>query len=188
MSTRTFGAQSMTAQLRDVLVKRPTAAFGAAFDDPAHGFLHPVDLVAAQREHDALTTILADLGATVHELDCESDPSLTYPFDPALVPDRGVLPLLAGKPNRVGEELVIERWCQERGIPTVGRIESPAPAEGGGTVGLDRRSPGEAPGRAEGGATFWLDERPLCGGRTLRTNRCGAAQLRSILEPEVEVE
>ena len=168
MSTPTFGAQSMTAQLRDVLVKRPAAAFGAAFDDPAHGFLHPVDLVAAQREHDALTTILADLGATVHELDCESDPDLTYTFDPALVTDRGVLPLLAGKPNRVGEELVIERWCNERGIPTVGRIESP--------------------GTAEGGDTFWLDERTLCVGRTLRTNRSGAAQLRSILEPEVEVE
>ena len=61
--TRTFGAQSMTAQLRDVLVKRPAAAFGAAFDDPAHGYLHPVDLDAAQREHDALTAILADLGA-----------------------------------------------------------------------------------------------------------------------------
>ena len=120
MSTRTFGAQSMTAQLRDVLVKRPAAAFGAAFDDPAHGYLHRVDLDAAQREHDALTAILADLGATVHELDAEYDPDLTYTFDPALVTDRGVLPLLAGKPNRVGEELVIERWCNEHGIPTAG--------------------------------------------------------------------
>jgi N-dimethylarginine dimethylaminohydrolase len=79
-----------------------------------------------------------------------------------------VLPLLAGKPNRVGEELVIERWCNDQGIPTLGRIESP--------------------GTAEGGDTFWLDERTLCVGRTLRTNRAGAAQLHSILEPEVEVE
>ena len=52
---RRYGAQSMTAQLRDVLVNRPAAAFGAAFEDPAHGYLHPVDLDAAQREHDALT-------------------------------------------------------------------------------------------------------------------------------------
>jgi len=43
----------MTAPLLDVLVKRPGAAFGAAFDDPAHGFLHPVDLDLARREHDA---------------------------------------------------------------------------------------------------------------------------------------
>ena len=32
---RTFGAQSMTAPLREVLVKRPGGAFGRAFDDPA---------------------------------------------------------------------------------------------------------------------------------------------------------
>jgi dimethylargininase len=168
MSTRTFGAQSMTAPLRDVLVKRPGPAFGAAHDDPAHGYLHPVDLAAAQREHDALSSLLTELGATVHELGEEHDPDLTYTFDPALVSDRGVIPLLPGKPNRVGEERVIERWCNEHGIPTLGRIE--------------------APGTAEGGDTFWLEERTLCVGRTLRTNRSGVAQLISILQPEVEVE
>jgi dimethylargininase len=168
MSTRTFGAQSMTAPLREVLVKRPAAAFGAAHEDPAHGFLHPVDLAAAQREHDALTGILSDLGATVHELDEEHDPDLTYTFDPVLVTDRGVIPLRPGKPNRVGEELVIERWLNAHGVPTQGRIEGD--------------------GRAEGGDTFWLDEGTLCVGRTLRTNRAGAEQLRAILQPEVEVE
>jgi N-dimethylarginine dimethylaminohydrolase len=168
MSTRTFGAQSMTAPLRDVLVKRPAAAFGAAFDDPAVGFLHPVDLAAAQREHDTFTALLSDLGATVHELGDEHDPDLTYTFDPALITDRGVVPLRPGKPNRVGEELVIEGWCNAHGIPTAGRIESP--------------------GTAEGGDTFWLDDRTLCVGRTLRTNRAGVAQLVDILQPEVEVE
>src|SRR6476469_1567318 len=168
MSTRTFGAQSMTAQLRDVLVNRPAAAFGAAFEDPAHGYLHPVALDAARREHDALTAILADLGATVHELDSDYDPDLTYTFDPALVTDRGVLPLYPGKPNRVGEERVIERWMNEHGVPTVGRLEGDA--------------------RAEGGDTFWLDDRTLAVGRTLRTNRAGVDQLTSILQPEVEVE
>ncbi|MDX6520534.1 MAG: dimethylargininase [Gaiellales bacterium] len=168
MSTRTFGAQSMTAPLREVLVKRPAAAFAAAHDDPAHGFLHQVDLAAAQREHDALTGILTDLGATVLELGEEHDPDLTYTFDPVLVTDRGVIPLRPGKPNRVGEELVIERWLNAHGVPTQGRIEGD--------------------GRAEGGDTFWLDERTLCVGRTLRTNRAGVAQLRAILQPEVEVE
>jgi len=168
MSTRTFGAQSMTARLREVLVKRPAAAFGGAFDDAAVGFLHPVDLAAAQREHDALTALLADLGVTVHELGDEHDPDLTYTFDPALVTDRGVVLLRPGKPNRVGEELVIEAWCNAHGIPTAGRIE--------------------APGTAEGGDTFWLDESTLCVGRTLRTNRAGVAQLVDILQPEVEVE
>ena len=168
MSTRTFGAQSMTAPLREVLVKRPAAAFGAAFDDPAHGFLHAVDLPVAQRQHDELTGILRNLGATVHELSEEHDPDLTYPFDPVLITDRGVLLLRPGKPNRQGEEDVIERWCAAHGVPTLGRIE--------------------APGTAEGGDTFWLDERTLCVGRTLRTNREGVRQLEAILQPEVEIE
>ena len=54
MANRTFGAQSMTAPLREVLVKAPGPAFGRAFDDPAHGFLRPVDLELARREHDGL--------------------------------------------------------------------------------------------------------------------------------------
>jgi dimethylargininase len=168
MSTRTFGAQSMTAPLREVLVKRPDEAFGRAFDDPQHGFLHNVDLPAAQAEHDRLVEILGDLGAEVHELGAEHDPDLTYTFDPVLVTDRGVVALRPGKPNRMGEESVIERWLNEHGVPTLGRLE------GGAT--------------AEGGDTFWLDERTLCVGRTLRTNREGVAQLQAILEPEVEVE
>jgi arginine deiminase len=36
-SARRWGAQSMTAPLREALVHRPGRAFGAAFEDPAHG-------------------------------------------------------------------------------------------------------------------------------------------------------
>src|SRR5262245_46410030 len=70
------GVNSSTAHLRDVLVKRPGTAFGAAFDDPAHGFLWACDLTAAQREHDGLVAALDDLGVRVHALDHEpvSDP------------------------------------------------------------------------------------------------------------------
>jgi len=118
----------MVAPLREVLVKRPGEAFAAAFENPAHGFLHPVDLERAQREHDALCTLLADLGAEVHELGEEYDPDLTYTFDPILVTDRGALPLYPGKPNRVGEEVVIERWLNAHGVPTLGRLGDGATA------------------------------------------------------------
>jgi arginine deiminase len=78
-STRLYGAQSMTAPLHDVVVKRPGAAFGAAYDNPAHGFLHPVDLAEAQRQHDAFCQVVADLGVRVHQLDAETEsPDLTY--------------------------------------------------------------------------------------------------------------
>ena len=164
----TYGAQSMTAPLRDVLVKRPGAAFGRAFDDPAHGFLHPVNLAAAQREHDAFVDLLAGLGPRVHELDAETDsPDLVYQFDPLLVADRGAIPLRAGKPNRRGEEIVVEAWANDRGIPTLGRIE--------------------APGTIEGGDTFWLRPDLLCIGRTLRSNQAGADQLATLVGGDVRI-
>ena len=90
-STRLYGAQSMTAPLHDVVVKRPGKAFGAAYDNPAHGFLHPVDLAEAQRQHDAFCQVLADLGVRVHQLEAETQsPDLTYTFDSALVTDRDI--------------------------------------------------------------------------------------------------
>jgi len=165
---RTFGAQSMTAPLREVLVKRPGPAFGAAFDKPAHGFLHPCDLDVARAQHDRFVDVLATLGPTVHVLDAETDsPDLVYTFDPLLVADRGAIPLRPGKPNRAGEPAVLEAWTRARGIPTLGRIE--------------------APGTVEGGDTFWLRPDLLCIGRTLRTNDAGAHQLARLVGGEVRI-
>ena len=165
---RRFGAQSMTAPLREVLVKRPGPAFGAAFDDPAHGFLHPVDLDIARREHDAFVDLLAGTGPTVHVLDTEiASPDLVYTFDPLLVTDRGAIPLRPGKPNRAPEPAAIEAWTTAAGIPTVGRID--------------------APGTVEGGDTFWLRPDLLCIGRTLRTNQAGALQLAALVGGDVRI-
>jgi len=165
---RRFGAQSMSAPLRDVLVKRPGPAFGKAFDDPAHGFLHPVDLEVARREHDAFVETLAALGPRVHVLDVELEtPDLVYTFDPLLVTDRGAIPLRPGKPNRAPEPATIEAWTRAAGIPTVGRIE--------------------APGTIEGGDTFWLRPDLFCIGRTLRTNSEGARQLAALVGGDVRI-
>jgi N-dimethylarginine dimethylaminohydrolase len=164
-----FGAQSMTAPLRDVLVQRPGAAFGAAFADPAHGFLHPVDLDLARREHDAFADLLARLGVRVHELGAVATrhPDLVYAFDPLLVTDRGSIALRSGKPTRRGEEVEIEAWLTARGVPTLGRIA--------------------APGTVDGGDTFWLRPDLLCVGRTLRTNGEGVRQLAGLVGDDVRV-
>ena len=131
INARSYGAQSMTAPLHDVLVKPPGAAFGRAFDDPAHGFLHACDLEIARAEHAAFVDILASLGPTVHVLDEETDdPDLVYTFDPLLVTDRGAIPLRPGKPNRADEPAVLERWTTAAGIPTLGQIEAPGTVEG----------------------------------------------------------
>ena len=158
----------MVLPLQHVLLKRPGQAFGDAFEDPAHGFLHPVDLPEAQREHDAFVALLESLGVTVHLLDAETgSPDLIYAYDPMLVTDRGVIPLRSGKPNRVGEEEPMETWANAAGIPTIGRIE--------------------APGTVDGGDTFWLTPDIFCIGRSLRTNRSGARQLADIVGGRVEV-
>jgi dimethylargininase len=165
---RAFGAQSMVAPLRDVLVKAPGPAFGAAFDDPAHGFLRPVDLARAAREHAVLVETLSGLGVTVHELGIETpSPDLVYTFDPALVTDRGAVLLRSGKPTRRGEEEALGAWFASRGIPILGRIE--------------------APGTVDGGDTFWLRPEMLCVGRTLRTNADGIRQLAALIGGDVRV-
>jgi dimethylargininase len=158
----------MVAPLREVLVKAPGPAFAHAYDDPAVGFLRPVDLDRARREHDGLVDALTRLGVDVRVLDAETgDPDLVYVFDPLLVADGGAIPLRPGKPNRAGEPAVLEAWTAARGIPTLGRIE--------------------APGTLEGGDTFWLRPDLLCIGRTLRTNDAGARQLASIVGGDARI-
>jgi dimethylargininase len=168
ITARQFGAQSMSSPLLDVLVKRPGRAFGDAFDDPAHGFRHTVDLAVAQREHDAFVATLAGLGPRVHVLDTELDsPDLVYTFDPLLVTDRGAIPLRPGKLNRAAEPAVIEAWTLSAGIPTAGRVV--------------------APGTVEGGDTLWLRPDLFCIGRTLRTNDDGARQLAALVGGDVRI-
>jgi dimethylargininase len=165
---RRYGAQSMSSPLREVLVKRPGPAFARAFDDPDHGYLYPVDIDVARREHDDFVDVLTALGPTVHVLDVETDdPDLIYPFDPLLVTDRGAIPLRPGKANRAGEPAIMETWTGAKGIPTAGRIE--------------------APGTIEGGDTFWLRPDLFCIGRTLRTNQSGASQLADLVGGDVRV-
>ncbi len=167
MSEIAYGAQTMTDPLRRVLVKRPGPPFGAAFDDRANGYLHPVDLDLARRQHDELLVLLANLGVHIDELGAENgaDPDLVYVFDPAIVGDRGLVALRSGKPNRLGEEAVMEAWATDQAIPIAGRIE--------------------APGTVDGGDTFWLRPNVFCIGRSLRTNRDGARQLGDIVGGDV---
>ena len=167
-STRRFGAQSMTAPLHEVLVKRPGEAFGRAHENPAHGFLHPVDLAAARRQHDAFCTTLAGLGVAVHQLDAETaSPDLVYTFDPAVITDRGAIILRSGKPTRRGEEGEVEAWARANDIPVAGRLDEPA--------------------TADGGDTFWLRPDLYCVGRSLRTNDAGARRLTELVGGDVRV-
>jgi dimethylargininase len=165
-SERRYGAESMSGPLREVLVKAPGPAFGRAFDDPAAGFLWPVDLPKAASEHAALVRTLEALGVRVSALAAETDsPDLVYTYDPALATARGAILLRSGKRGRRGEEETLGAWFASQGIPIVGRIA--------------------APGTVDGGDVFWLRPGLACIGRTLRTNAEGVRQLAALLGGDV---
>jgi len=161
---RAYGAQSMTAPLRRVVVRRPDAAFGEA--DPAawHYTARP-ELATAQAEHDALVALLREHGAEVLYCD-EPQPGRAdaiFVHDPAIVTDAGAVLLRMGKPLREGEEQALGATFTRAGVPLLGRLEGAA--------------------RAEGGDLLWLDERTLAAGVGFRTNAEGVRQLGAMLAP-----
>lgn len=163
-----FGVSSMVAPLQHVLVQRPTAAFGEAFNDPACGYKRPVDLEVARKEHELFVDALSNLGPTVHQLEADSPyPDQIYTYDPALVTTGGAVLLRSGKPGRRGEEEVLGAWFERNGVPIVGRITGP--------------------GTVDGGDVMWLRPGVMCVGRSLRTNQAGIEQLTDLVPDGFEV-
>lgn len=159
-----YGAQSMSAPLRRVAVRRPPVALATA--DPAEWhYTSRIDLPAARRAHEALVGLLREGGAEVTYVEGAPDehPDSVFTFDASLVTDRGAVVLRMGKTPRRPEAELHERHYRDLGIPILGRIE--------------------APGTVEGGDTMWIDRTTLAVGCGYRTNEDGIAQLSSILEP-----
>lgn len=159
-----YGAQSMTAPLRRVLMRRPGPEMAAA--DPARWhYTSAIDLEAARSTHDAFADALRawDVEVLYHDEPLPEHADSVFVFDPALVTDRGTLLLSLGKELRRGEEEPLARTLQACGVPVYGRIEGAA--------------------RCEGGDTMWLDHDTLAVGRGFRTNAEGVRQLRALLAP-----
>ncbi len=163
-----FGAQSMTAPLRRVIVRAPDQAFGGA--DPArwHYTARP-DLARAREEHAAFVALLAASGAEVirHEEPLPDHADALFVHDPVLVTERGAILLRMGKRLRRGEEAAIGRTLEQAGVPVCSRLRGDAVAEAGDCL--------------------WLDERTLAVGLGFRTNREGLEQLRQALDPAIEI-
>ena len=169
-SSRTCGAQSMTAPLREVLVKAPGPAFGRPSTIPALGFLRPVDLDRARREHDGLVDdarrASGSHGPRPRRGDRRPRPRLRVRPAPRRRRRRDPAPARASR-TAPASPTSSRRGRGGRGIPTLGRIE--------------------APGTLEGGDTFWLRPDLLCIGRTLRTNDAGARQLAAIVGGDARI-
>ncbi len=166
--TPSYGAQSMVAPLRRVVVRAPDAAFGDA-DPVAWHYTARPDLAAALREHQAFVRLLAESGAEVivHDEALTGLSDAIYVHDPVLITRRGAILMRMGKPLRRGEEEAVGRCLERAGIPIHYRLH------------------GDALG--EGGDCLWLDERTLAVGLGYRTNAAGVAQLREALGPGVEI-
>jgi dimethylargininase len=160
-----YGARSMIAPLRRVLVRPPQPADGARWRE--YGWRAEPDPGAAAAEHDALREILAGAGAEVIVAEGErGNPDAIYAYDPILVGERGAVLLRPGKDGRLGEPGALEATLAAAGVPVAARIE--------------------APGTIDGGDTLWLDRETLLVGRGYRTNQSGVDQLQAAF-PDAEV-
>ena len=163
---RSYGAQSMTAPLRRVLVVAPRPEEAARWREA--GWRAAPDPARLAAEHQAFRAELEAVGiaVVVSETSSESGLDGIYPYDPALVTRDGALLLRPGKDSRLSEVEPLGQVLNQAGVPTAARMEPPA------TV--------------DGGDTCWLDERTLLVGLGYRTNEAGAAALRAAL-PDVDV-
>jgi N-dimethylarginine dimethylaminohydrolase len=163
---KTYGCQSMTGELRRVLVRAPGA-------EDLHGWRGcgwrgEPDAWRIAEEHDAFCALLADAGAEVvyAESAADGNADAIYTYDPALVVDEGALLLHPGKACRRAEVDALAEDFERAGVPVAGRLHDPE--------------------WAEGGDCCWLDERTLLVGCGYRTNEAGISRLRELL-PDVEV-
>jgi dimethylargininase len=159
---RNYGAQSMIAPLKRVMVRRPDEAFGEADPVRWHYTGRP-DLEEARREHQFLVELLQEAGSEVlyHGAPLPGLADAIYVFDPVLVTDGGAVVLSMGKELRRGEEQALAEVLQDAGVPILGALH------------------GEA--RAECGDLLWIDHDTLAAGVGFRTNIEGVRQLSAIL-------
>ncbi len=156
-----FGGQTMTAQLRTVVMRTPPPV------ERTEGwrefnYLHPMDENLAATEHQALRELLRAQGIEVIVPDMAT-PGLhdvIFPYDPSIITDTGAVILRMGKHARREEPALAEQLYRELGIPVIGRIEDP--------------------GAVEGGDTMWIDDTTLAVGVGYRTNMAGIHQLERI--------
>lgn len=161
---KSYGGHSMHGRLRRVLVRRPDESF--AVDDPAawHYTSRP-DLAEAQRQHDALVSLIEATGTEVvrHDAPQPGRADSIFVYDPVWVTDGGAIVLSMGKALRQGEEEPLAARLEQAGVPILARLE------------------GEA--RAEGGDLLWLAPDLLVAGLGFRTNEAGVEQLGNALRP-----
>jgi len=156
-----YGCQSMTGELRRVLVRAPRAEDLQGWQ--TCGWRAAPDPSGIAAEHEAFCELLAGAGAEVVFAGSPADrnPDAIYTYDPALVAAAGALLLHPGKQCRRAEVPAMAEDFERAGVPIAGKLDDPE--------------------WAEGGDLCWLDERTLLAGCGYRTNEAGIARLEELL-------
>ena len=162
MTERAYGAQSMTADLREVLVERPGPGVRAG--------VRRSGLTGSSDRSTSTAPGASTTGSSTRST--------------GLGVDRP-RPRRAGRQRRPGPRLRLRPAARlrPRRDPAPARASRTGPASrpssrpGRRAAGIPTAGRIEAPGTIEGGDTFWLRPDLLCIGRTLRTNDAGARQL-----------
>jgi dimethylargininase len=155
-----FGVRSMSAPLRRVLLRSPSATGDFAAAD-----WRPPDVALLARQHHAFGELLTGLGCQVEVAPPVEDlVDATYVRDPGLVIGTGAVLFRMAKPARAAEPPHLGAALAAAGVPLIARLDGSA--------------------QADGGDFIWLDERTMLGGRSYRTNAEGLRQLAQILAAE----
>jgi dimethylargininase len=155
-----FGVRSMSAPLRRVLLRRPSAT-----GDFATAGWRPPDAGLLARQHEAFGRLLLDLGCQVKVAPAADGlVDATYVRDPGLVTGAGAVLFRMAKPARAAEPALLGDALTAGGVPVAARLAGTA--------------------RADGGDFIWLDEHTMLAGRSYRTNAEGLRQLARILAAE----
>jgi N-dimethylarginine dimethylaminohydrolase len=162
---RMYGAQSMAAPLRRVLMRSAAGAMKGA-DAKRWHYGSGFDAAKAARQHEELASLVAESGAEIIWIDDAQDglADSVFTHDPSLMTGHGALILRMGKPLREPEPALHAAAYTRLGSPILGRID--------------------APGQVEGGDCVWVDDRTLAIGRGVRTNQDGIQQLANLLGPK----
>ena len=161
---RGYAIDSEYAPLRAVLLHRPGPELDEVADPDEAQMVDDVDVQRARRQHDAIADAFRASGVEVHYVrpSHSPPPNLMFVADLMVMTPEGAVLGRPASTVRAGEERWVAGRLSALGIPILRSVR------GRGTF--------------EGADAAWLDLKTAMVATGLRTNREGAAQVRSILE------
>lgn len=163
-----YGSQSMVGRMKQVLIKRPEAAFLGQdhLDEESlkYGFIGVPNYETVLAEYAVFENALREEGVMTHYLPFSEHVGLDsiYTHDALKITEKGAIYFPMGKAVRQSEGEATRTFLESIGIPTLGVIESPA--------------------MIEGGDVLWIDKRTVAIGRGYRTNDAGIEAFKRLTE------